>query len=163
MLPVAMSMLLAVMPIAKGSGEKMCVLTPADFHAVGLVADKPHANVDDGGNSVYCIYRGVSGAMGGIELDVFYPAGASPADIVGTWKTMLASNPGVRYQLEGLSGVDASLYSLAVPQAGHPNFAANAVRRGDLIFTISMPSTPKTKAILQRLSGIVLQRLRQER
>lgn len=159
MLPIAMSLLLGVLPIAKGSGEKMCVLTPADFRAAGLVVHKPHANVDDGGNSVYCVYQGISGATGGVELDVFYPAGATPEDIDGTWKTMLAASPGARYQPERLSGVDASMFSLEIPQANHPNYAANAVRRGDLIFAISMPSKPHAKEALAGLSSLVLKRI----
>jgi hypothetical protein len=159
MISLAVTLLLAATPVVKGSGEQMCVLAPADFHAVGLVVNKPQVGVDDGGNSAYCTYRGLSGAKGGVELDVFYSAGASSADIDNTWRAILGSNPGAAYQHEGLQGVDESVYSLSIPQPGYPNFAANAVRRGDLVFAISMPSTPKTKDALDKLSAVVLERI----
>lgn len=158
MVSFAMTVLLAVVPVAKGTGEKMCVLTAADFGAAGVAAGKPTPNIDDGGNSVYCVYRGKSGAKGGVELDVFNPAGDSVAAVDGTWKTVFASNP-AQYRHQRLAGADDSMYSLSIPQAGYPDFAANAVRRGDLIFTISIPSTPKAKAQLAKLSALVLQRL----
>src|SRR5262249_60174538 len=63
------------------SGASMCALTPADFQSVGITtASKPTANVQDGGGSVYCVYAGKSSATGGIELDVFYPAGSTVAE-----------------------------------------------------------------------------------
>ena len=66
---------LLLSPIAPKSGDKMCALTAADFKDAGVAnADKPKANVQDGGASAYCVYGGKSGATGGIELDVFYPA-----------------------------------------------------------------------------------------
>src|SRR5438477_815910 len=65
-------------PIAPKSGATMCALAPADFQAAGVAnADKPKANINDGGASVYCTYAGKSAATGGIELDVFYPAGGN--------------------------------------------------------------------------------------
>jgi hypothetical protein len=150
--------LIAAVP--KGSGAKMCVLTPADFAAAGIAGTtKPSVNVDDGGNSAYCVYRGKSGAMGGVELDVFYPAGAAATDVEQTFKTVLASDPGARYDPESIPGSSESVYSLRVPQSGHPDFAANAVRRGDLVFSISLPASAKAKAQLEGLSKLVLQRL----
>lgn len=113
--------------ISKASGAKMCVLTQADFRAFGtIVWSMPTANVDQNGENVYCAYRGKSGATGGVELDVFYPAGETSADVAQTFKT---------------PGADESLFSLSVPQSGYFPFAANAVRRGDLVFSISLPSS----------------------
>jgi hypothetical protein len=146
--------------VSKGSGEKMCVLTPADFRTFGTLVDsKPAVNIDDNGASVYCTYRGPSGARGGVELDVYYPAGASPDEVQNTWKATLGSDPGADYQPLGLPGVDESVYSLKVPQPGYFPFAANAVRRGDLVFAISLPSSPLSKTELSQLSLLVLQRL----
>ena len=146
--------------VSKGSGAAMCVLTPADFSAAGVSGtSRPSANVDDGGNSVYCVYRGKSGATGGVELDVFDPAGTAATDVEQTFKTVLASDPGARYESEAVPGSSESMYSVKIPQSGHPDFAANAVRRGDLVFSISLPSGPNAQAQLLRLSRLVLQRL----
>jgi hypothetical protein len=149
--------------VQKGSGAKMCVLTQADFKPYGtLVWSKPQIHVDAGSeNNVYCTYRGPSGAMGGVELDVFYPAGTSADDVAQTFKTVLASDPGSKYLPEHVAGADASMYSLEVPSPGHFSFAANAVRRGDLVFSISLPSSPLSKLELLKLSQIVLSRLAQ--
>jgi hypothetical protein len=156
---VVAGLLTLVAAAPKGSGSRMCVLTPADFAAAGVSGTShPSANVDDGGNSVYCVYRGKSGATGGVELDVFYPAGAA-TDVEQTFKTVLASDPGAHYDPESVPGSSESMYSLKTPQSGHPDFAANAVRRGDLVFSVSLPSSPNAKAQLLRLSSIVLERL----
>jgi hypothetical protein len=150
----------AAAPAAKGSGASLCVLTQADFRTFGtIVYSKPTAHVEEGGSSAYCLYRGKSGATGGVELDVFYPAGDAPADIEETFKTVLGSDPGAKYLPEAVPGADASVYSLSVPQPGYFPFAANAVRRGSLVFSISLPSSPLAKAELLRLSQIVLSRI----
>jgi hypothetical protein len=147
-------------PIAKGSGAKMCVLVQADFRAFGtIVWSKPKVNAQQRGENVYCVYRGKSGATGGVELDVFYPAGDTRADVVQTFKTVLASDPGAKYQPEGVPGADQSVYSLNVPQAGYFPFATNAVRRGSLVFSISLPRSPLARIELLRLSKLVLARL----
>lgn len=146
--------------VPKGSGATMCVLTPADFAAAGVSGTShPSANVDDGGNGVYCVYRGKSGATGGVELDVFYPAGTAATDVEQTFKTVLASDPGARYDDESVPGSSESSYSVKIPQSGHPDFAANAVRRGDLVFSISLSTGPNARAQLLALSRLVLARL----
>ena len=60
---------------------------------------------------------------------------------------------------QGVPGADKSLYSLAVPSDGFFPFAANAVQRGDLVFSISLPSSPFSKVELLKLSETVLARL----
>lgn len=150
----------AAAPVAKSTGAKMCVLTQSDFRAAGLTVNaQPSAEIEQDGASAYCVYRGKSGATGGVELDVFYPAGASPAEVEQTFQTVLNSDPGAGYQPEGVRGADRSMFSLTIPQNGHAPFAANAVQRGALVFAISLPAAPQAKAQLQRLSQIVLGRL----
>ena len=142
----------------KGAGAKLCVLTQDDFKKFGtLVYSKPTANVDQDG--VYCVYRGKSGATGGVELDVFYPAGESPDDVKQTFKTVLGSDPGATYVPEGVPGADESVVSTNVPSPGYFPFAANAVRRGSLVFAISLPASPLSKTELLELSKIVLNRI----
>ena len=139
----------------------MCVLTQADFRAFGtIVWSKATANVQQNGENVYCVYRGKSGATGGVELDVFYPAGSSADDVQNAFKAAMESDPGAKYEPEGVAGADESVYSLSVPQPGYFPFAANDVRRGDLLFSISLPSSPISKLELLRLSEIVLHRLK---
>ncbi len=146
--------------VPKATGARMCVLARADFRPFGtIVWTKPKINVDTGNQNVYCVYRGPSGAKGGVELDVFYPAGQNAADVEQTFKTVLGSDPGAKYIPEGVPGADESVYSLSVPSPGYFPFAANAVRRGDLVFTISLPSSPISKLEMLRLSRIVLSRL----
>lgn|GEM_PF-1256333 len=144
----------------KGAGAKMCVLTQADFKRFGtLVWSKPQVHLDDAGKSAYCVYRGKSGATGGVELDVFYPAGETPSDVANTWKATLGSDPRAHYVREGVPGADESVFAPDVPQAGSFPFAANAVRRGDLVFAISMPASPLSRTALLKLSEMVLDRL----
>lgn len=144
--------------IARGSGAAMCALTRADFAAVGLhVNARPDANVQDGGQSAYCVYSGRSGAMGGVELDVFWPAGGSAAAAVQTEETVLGEDSAA-YQPAGIAGVLDSRIAMSIV-AGGPRFAAIVVRRGDLVFTISLPAGPPARTRLLRLSRIVLARL----
>ena len=144
----------------RSSGASLCVLTPADFRTFGtIVESQPRVNVEQDGENVYCVYRGKSGATGGVELDVFYPAGATPAEVTQTFKNVLGSDPGAKYVPEGVPGADESVYSTNVPQPGSFPFAANAVRRGDLVFSISLPSSPVSKTELSALSAIVLSRI----
>lgn len=155
---VLASVLLGVSAPPAGNG--LCVLTPADFRTLGIAVDaRPSIDVDNGGASAYCVYRGKSGATGGVELDVFDPAGDSPDGVAQTMRTVLASSPGARYQPERLAGADESLFDLHVPQSGYAPFAANAVRRRDLVFSISLPSTAHAARDLERLSALVLRRL----
>ena len=145
---------------AKGSGAHMCVLRPADFRAAGVTVEAaPTINLDQNGENAYCVYRGKSGATGGVELDVFFPAGSSPEDVEQTFMTVMNSDPGARYEPAPLAGADRAMVAPAIPQSGHPPFAAVAVRRGDLVFSISLPASPAAKTQLLRLSEVVLGRL----
>lgn len=144
----------------KAAGQNLCVLTQEDFRGFGTIVDtKPVVNVEQGGENVYCVYRGTSGATGGVELDVFYPAGATPDGVQNTFKAVLGSDPGAKYENEAVPGTDESVVSLSIPQPGHFPFAANAVRRGALVFSISLPSSPLSTTELSRLSEIVLGRI----
>jgi hypothetical protein len=146
--------------VGRAAGEKLCVLTQDDFKKFGtLVYSKPVVNVEQDGQNAYCVYRGKSGAKGGVELDVFYPAGDTPADVKQVFKTVLSEDPGGKYEPEGVPGADESVVSTNVPSPGYFPFAANAVRRGRLVFSISLPSSPLSKTELFELSKIVLTRI----
>jgi hypothetical protein len=149
---------LAAGPVPPHSGAAMCVLTPAEFHGVGAsAASKPSANVEDGGASVYCVYAGKSAATGGIELDVFNPAGASVADARETLRNAIAEGTGGLQPLL-VAGADEAQWSAAT-RSGGPAFATIAVRRGTLVFVLGIPTSANAQAQLTQLAAIVLQRL----
>lgn len=140
------------------SGPPACVLTPADFARVGILgAAAPTVNVQDGGQSSYCSYTRKSGAMGGVELDVFDPAGTSPADVQATFTTTLGDLQG-RVTPATVRGADEARMGLAVTSGGGP-FAAISVRRGNLVFSLSIPSGPRAASQLTELSELVLRRV----
>lgn len=149
--------LVAAAPIPPKSGALMCALTPADFQSAGVAnASNPSANVQDAGAGVYCVYAGKSSATGGIELDVFYPAGANVADARETLKLAISEGS------SGLSpitipGADEAQWSAAA-KSGGPAFATIAVRKGTLVFVIGIPTSKNAQAQLTRLAALVLSR-----
>jgi hypothetical protein len=138
------------------SGAAMCALTPADFQSAGVAnATKPHANVQDEGASVYCVYNGTSAATGGIELDVFYPAGSNETAAKATYKTMVDEGPPLKPI--SIAGADEAHWS-ANGTSGGPPFASVAVRRSSLVFTLGIPAGSNAQAQITKLAAIVLQR-----
>lgn len=143
--------------IAPKSGAQMCALTPADFQAAGVAsAAKPTANVQDGGASVYCVYAGKSSATGGIELDVFYSAGATPADVKDTYDTAIGEGSSTLKPLR-LAGTDEARWSPSA-KSGGPSFATVAVRRANLVFVLGIPTSKDAEAQVTKLATLVLQR-----
>jgi hypothetical protein len=139
-------------------GDALCVLTPADFATAGVAkASKPSANVQDGGVSAYCVYAGKSAATGGIELDVFSPAGATPADVKETYKTAVGESSTELTPLR-IEGADEARWA-AHAVSGGPPFATIAIRRGDLVFVLSIPAHKDAQTQLTSLSLLVLKRL----
>jgi hypothetical protein len=140
------------------AGEALCVLSPTDFGEAGVPnASKPSANVQDGGASAYCVYAGKSAATGGIELDVFSPAGASPAEVKNTYQTAIGESSSGMTPIR-IEGADEARWS-AHAVSGGPPFATIAVRRGDLVFVLGIPANKDAQAQLTSLIGLVLKRL----
>jgi hypothetical protein len=138
------------------AGAAMCALTPADFQAAGVAnAARPQANVQDDGASVYCVYAGRSAATGGIELDVFYPAGSSIDAAKATYRTSIDEGPPLKPIV--IPGADEAHWA-ATGTSGGPPFASVTVRRGTLVFTLGIPPTGNAQAQIVKLVGIVLQR-----
>src|SRR5215813_14095300 len=97
--------------IAPKSGPALCALTPADFQAAGVSgASKPTANVEDGGASAYCVYAGKSSATGGIELDVFHPAGADGREAKATFDTAVGEATSAMKPFK-IAGTDEALWN----------------------------------------------------
>ena len=155
---VPMVVLAAGAQIAPKSGTAMCALAPADFQGVGITnASKPSANVNDGGASVYCVYAGKSSATGGIELDVFNPAGSSIADAKETFQTAIAEGTSGLKPIK-IAGADEAQFSAAT-KSGGPVFATIAIRRGTLVFVLGIPTSANAQMQLTKLGALVLERL----
>ena len=141
------------------SGAALCgALAPTDFKAAGVAnADKPTANISDGGASAYCVYAGKSAATGGIELDVFHPAGGNAKEAKATFDTAVGegSSPVKPFKL---AGVDEAQWN-AEAVSGGPKFATLAVRRGTLVFVLGIPAHKDSEAQLRKLALLVLARL----
>src|SRR5260221_5764982 len=140
-------------PAKPKSGAAMCVLTPADFKAAGITnADKPKANISDGGASAYCVYAGKSSATGGIELDVFSPSepdstiDTASGEITATWKPIKIGN------------ADAAKWSPNA-KSGGPEFAVVIGKRKSMVFVLGIPAHKDAQARLTKLVGLVLDRL----
>src|SRR5262245_58595997 len=125
--------MLTAAAIAPKAGAAMCALTPSDFQAAGVAnAAKPTANVNEGGASAYCVYAGKSSATGGIELDVFYPAGANATESKATYETAIGEGSSDLKPIK-LAGADEARWSASAVSGGPP-FASIAVRKGNLVF-----------------------------
>jgi len=141
------------------SGAAMCeALTVADFQSVGIMnATPPKTNVGEDGASAYCTYAGKSSATGGIELDVFHPAGANAKEAMATEETAIGESSSVQKSI-AIPGTDDARWS---PNAvsGGPTFATMTVRRGTLVFVIGIPANKNSQDQLLKLSDLVLKRL----
>ncbi len=136
-----------VMPIA----DQLCqLLTPADWTAAGLAgARAPSVNSDEPG-SAYCTYGGVSGATGGLELDVF--VGATVDDASYTYATIKESIP--TPNVPNLSGVDEGVIDTNI----EPGYGAIVARAGKLVLTVSLPTSASAATQLTSLAALVLSR-----
>lgn len=142
------------------SGAALCgALAPTDFKAVGVAmkADKPTANISDEGASAYCVYAGKSSATGGIELDVFHPAGGNAKEAKATFDTAVGEGSSAMKPIK-IAGVDEAVWN---PKAvsGGPEFGAIAVRRGTLVFVVGVPTSKDIETQLRKLVDLVLKRL----
>jgi hypothetical protein len=144
--------------IAPKSGAAMCGgLSIADFQSVGIqTVSLPKANVQDNGASAYCVYAGKSSATGGLELDVFYPAGANPTEVKATEETAIGESSSVLKAIQ-IAGTDDARWS---PNAvsGGPPFATITVQRANLVFVLGIPAGKNAQAQLLKLTDIVLKR-----
>lgn len=135
--------------------EQLCaLLTPTDWTEAGLQDAGPPEMDDDGPGtgSAYCVYNGLAGAMGGLELDVF--VGPTVGDAQLTYAQIFESIPNP--SVPNLSGVDEA----AIDTNIEPGFGAILVRAGRLVVTITLPTTAATNDQLISLTNLVLNRAR---
>ena len=144
-------------PIAPNSGAKMCALAPADFQAAGVQGAGPaKANVSDPAN-VYCVYAGKSSATGGIELDVFNPAGANANEIKNAFQTAVGEASGGGLKAIKIAGADEAQWSDNA-KSGGPPFALIVVRKGALVFVLGIPTSKNAQGQLTKLAELVLKK-----
>ena len=129
---------------------KLCdLLGPGDFAAAGIPgAGTPTVN-SDGPGSAYCVYAGQSGATGGLELDVFVDAEGAE----DTFDTIIGESGST---MDAISIPGAGVDEAVATDGG--DYAAIAVRRGALVFTISGPAGAGMSAKLAALAATVLAR-----
>lgn len=135
------------------SKEQLCaLLTPADWNAAGLRDAGPPEMDDDGPGtgSAYCVYNGLSGATGGLELDVFVSQTIEDAQL--TYAQILESIPDPTPP--NLSGVDDAVMDTSI----EPGFGAILVRAGRLVATITLPAGLAAADQLTSLMALVLTR-----
>lgn len=135
------------------TADQLCqLLTPADWAAAGLRGARAPAVDDDGPGtgSAYCTYGGVSGATGGLELDVFVEPTVDDARI--TYGQILESIP--TPTAPNLSGVDEAAINTNI----EPGFGAILARAGMLVVTVTLPTSDATAEQLTALTSLVLSR-----
>ena len=133
------------------AAEQLCqLLTPADWTASGLAnASQPTINSDEPG-SAYCVYSGLSGGTGGLELDVFATGSITDANL--TYDTIRESLPEPRPASVG----DAQ--DAVIDPRIDGDFGAIIVRKGKLVFTITAPASDNVTNQLTQLATLVLAR-----
>ena len=137
--------------------EQLCaLLTPDDWTAAGLEdAEEPEMDDDGPGTgSAYCTYHGVSGSLGGLELDVFVSRSLGDAQLV--FAQILESVPDTT--TPNISGVDDAAINANIQPDG---FGAILVRAGLLVVTITLPASAQATDQLISLTNLVLSRARE--
>ena len=139
-------------PVTAG-GDLCALLGPGDFAAAGVTgAGTPTKNSDDPSNA-YCVYAGRSAGTGGIELDVFVAADVAESE--GTFDTVVETmNDDSATTRTDLGDVDAAEYDGAT----EGTFAAIAVWKGKLVYTIGIPMSDASRDQLLTLAKLVLER-----
>ncbi len=139
--------------VAPSSGKAMCsALTPADFTKAGVpVAALRQANVD-GSDGAYCVYESKAG---NVEFDIFFPAGATPAEVAATEKTVLGEVGGKAESVQ-IAGADAAQIPMTIDKT-----ASIVVRKGKAVFDINIPKSANARQQLIALAQIVLGRIKQ--
>ena len=142
-------------PGAVPTMEQLCaLLTPDDWTAAGLADAGPPQMDDDGPGtgSAYCIYNGMSGEAGGLELDVF--VSTTVDDAMTTFAEFAQSLP--PSNAPNMSGIDDGLINANI----EPGFAAILVRAGKVVLTITLPTSGAAESQLISLASLAMGRAR---
>jgi hypothetical protein len=132
------------------------LLGPDDFSAVGLDGAGP-PSYDPAGEpgSVYAVYAGLSGASGGLEVDVFaYQSAEDAAALVddpGLW----ALDPDTK---STIGAERASLIDGQPTNDGTATYDTLWVQAGRLVAAISIPTSDQSRDQLLGLATVLLAR-----
>ena len=132
------------------------LLGPGDFSAVGIEGAGP-PSYDPAGEpgSVYAVYRGLSGAAGGLEVDVFVPGSADDA-------AAMVFDPGLfALDAETKAAIGAERATLIDEQAtndGTATYDTLWVQDGRLVAVISIPTSEGSRDQLLGLATLLLAR-----
>jgi len=145
----------SVQTIAPASGKAMCsVLTADDFTKNGVpVSRLREANLDDN-KSAYCIYDAKTGK---VELDIFYPAGETPAEGQNAQRAAQSAIGG-KFEPVRVAGADEASTNAASPKG--TDSASIVVRKGTTVFNISIPQGAQARQQLVTLSETAISRLK---
>lgn len=140
--------------IAPASGKAMCAaLTATDFTGAGVpVSRLRQANLDDE-HSAYCIYDSKAGR---VELDIFYPAGDTPAEAQNAERAAQSAIGG-KFEPVKVTGAEEATTNAGSPQG--TDSASIVVRRGTTVFNLSIPHGAQARQQLITLSETVVSRL----
>ena len=139
--------------VAPSSGKALCsALTADDFTRSGLpVSRLREVNLDDN-KSAYCIYDSKTGK---VELDIFFPAGDTPAEAQNTERAALSAIGG-KFEPVAVAGADEASSNASSPKGSASSIV---VRKGSTVFNISIPQDVVSRQRLVKLSQIVISRL----
>jgi hypothetical protein len=134
----------------------MCsALIPADFTKGGVPESRLKTyNLDDN-KSAYCIYDGDATK---IELDIFCPAGDTPAEGQNAARAARSAIGG-SFEPVRVAGADEA--STNASSRRGTDSASIVLRRGTTVFNISIPNSAPARQRLVRLSETVISRLKQ--
>jgi hypothetical protein len=139
----------------------MCdALTARDLRAAGLRPERevPEPNAD-GDTGAYCAFTKASGAKGGIEFDIF----DGGQEVQEVWETVSAEGAGIEPELTPvrLPGADEARIGSSLRYESGPRFGAIQVRKGRMVFALSIPAGSRTRDQLVDLATLVLRRVQQ--
>jgi hypothetical protein len=138
-------------PGTDATGAQLCSLLGAeDFGAFGYVTAAEPSVSSDGPGNAYCVYAGESGATGGIEFDAFVDDTVEDAE--ETYR--ITTEPLAGGAPAGVPGADESVIATGIEDT----WAAIAVRKGKLTYTVSLPTSDEAETQLKVLAAAVLSR-----
>ena len=132
----------------------MCAaLTSSDFTKAGIpVSGLRQVNLDDS-RSAYCTYDSKAERT---ELDIYYPAGDTPAEAKNAARA--AQNAiGGKFEPLSVAGADEATTNAGSPQG--TDSVSIVVRWGTTVFNVSIPHGPQARQQLITLSETVVGRL----
>ena len=133
----------------------MCsALTPDDFTKAGVPVSRLQGASLDDNKSVYCVYDGEAGK---VELDLFYPAGDTPAEANNAFRAAQSAIGG-KFEPLSVAGADEASTNAASPKG--TDEASIVVRKGTTVFNLSIPHNTRAREQLVKLSELVISRLK---